>query len=384
VIWRPFNRLHVAVAQARGRGGSPNGPTLVVQLGKIGDFVLTTPLIRALAGRRLVLVVNETARNLAEACPYAEEVLTVRTGIGNRHLWANLRQVHSAGRHLRRLGPSVAIVPRWSADLQFEAPLARLSGGIERIGFAPTSDPYRARRNVHYDGLFTATVPGRTGLHEAVQMLAVLEPLGLPTAGEHLEVWLTDEDRAAAARALAGATDSVAIAPGAGTPHRRWPVDRFAAVAARLRSDGLRPIVVGDRGDAAAAAAIVDAVPGSVDLTGALTLRQTAAALARCRLLVANDSGPAHLAAAVGTPVVQVSTHPIGAAVGHDNAPERFRPLGVPAEVIRPIGLAGCEDGCGAAEPHCILRVEAAPVIDAALRLLVQGGAVAPSGAGRS
>lgn len=381
LVWRPFNRFHVALAGLRGRGGDARGPLLLVQLGKIGDFVLTTPLIRALASdeRPLVLVVNPSAAALAETCPAAAEVVTVGTRIGTRHAAANLVAVHRAGAVLRRLRPAAALVPKWSADLQFESALAALSGAPMRVGFAEAAEAYRARRNVHYDHLFTHTSLGRPGEHEAIQPLALLEHLGLTPAGSALELWVTDEDEAFAKREIDAPELAVALAPGAGSPHRTWPADRFAEVAAALHQSGLRAAIVGGPEDRAAAAVITRVVPTALDLTGRLTLRQTAAVLARCRLLVANDSAPAHMAAAMGTPVVQIAAHPEGAPVGHDNAPQRFRPLGVPAVVLQPQARSGCERGCVAAAPHCITVIDVGAVVDAARRLLVPGGAVAPT-----
>ena len=104
-----------------------------------------------------------------------------------------------------------------------------------------------------------------------------------------------------------------------------------------------------------------------VNLVGQITLRQTAAVLAQCRLLVANDSAPAHLATAVGVPTLELSTHPVGAPPEHDNAPERWAPLGT---VLQPVALPGCEKGCVGALPHCILGIETSTALAAARHLL--------------
>ena len=104
----------------------------------------------------------------------------------------------------------------------------------------------------------------------------------------------------------------VVLHPGGTDPRRRWPPDRFGAVAAALDADGARVVVVGDRADASLAAEVVRAaraagaregvtsVAGRIDLAGLVGL------LARSGGLVGNDSGPRHLAAAVGTPTASV------------------------------------------------------------------------------
>lgn len=354
-----------------------DGPVLVVQLNKIGDFVLTTPLIRAaaaLAGDRgVVLAVSSAAANLAETCPYAEEVVVVPTRIGRlSHLPGNLRAVQRAAPAVRRLEPGVALVGRWSADVAFELVLARLSGAPQVVGFCEGTTAARQRRNRGYGRLMTACDPGAPGANEAVQQLRLLPHVGGPAgASPETEVWLTDEDRATAAKVApvgsgAAARELLAVAPGAGTPHRRWPPERFGRVAAELAPTVAGVVVVGGAEDRPAAARIVAQVPGAVDLTGRLTLRQTAAVLERSSLCVANDSGLAHLAAAVRTPLVWISPHPRWAPADHDNAPERYAPADVPISVLRPMGAPTCAGGCEQDRPHCILEIGEAEVVAAA------------------
>lgn len=385
-----FNQVLVASVRAlTPRRASRSGPYLVVQLNKIGDFVLTTPLIRAVAqvagDEGVVLAVSETVADLAQTCPYARAVVGVDTRIGHApHVAANLRAVAGAVAPVRALGPSVALVPRWSADVAFELVLAHLSGAPRVLGFCTDTTPARRRRNAGYDALMTDCAPGTPGLHESIQELSLLELFGAtPDVDARPELWLTQEDRAQAAEALAAAfagrepmSPLVALAPGAGTAHRRWPPERFAAVAGALVADGASVVVVGSASDAQAARVITGTVSGAADLTGRLSLRETAAVLERCRLGVVNDSGVAHVAAAVGTPLVWISPHPSWAPATHDNAPERYAPLGVPIAVLRPDvpASAACRSGCDAAVAHCILALDAARVTAAARAALAAPG----------
>ncbi|HLT66466.1 MAG TPA: glycosyltransferase family 9 protein, partial [Microbacterium sp.] len=106
----------------------------------------------------------------------------------------------------------------------------------------------------------------------------------------------------------------VALHPGATDPRRRWPTDRFAELAAGLVGDGARILLVGSAEDASLAARILarlaEIAPAAGrrvdDATGRMSLRGLAAALASADLVVANDSGPRHLAQAVGTPTASV------------------------------------------------------------------------------
>jgi heptosyltransferase-2 len=99
---------------------------------------------------------------------------------------------------------------------------------------------------------------------------------------------------------------------------------------------------------------------------GVLALRDNAALIGGASLFVGMDSGPGHIASALGVPVVIVGVHPHGASPGHPAAPERFGPWGDPSRVLvlRPPGHRDpCSDGCEANEPHCILGITVDDVV---------------------
>jgi heptosyltransferase-2 len=132
-----------------------------------------------------------------------------------------------------------------------------------------------------------------------------LAPLGVEGPGP-LRVSLSPQACALAADALRGVdAPVVALAPGARWPNKRWPAERFAAVADALAAEGVRVVLAGGPGDREAFEAFRGAARARVaaDLSF-LPLDALAAAIARVQLLVACDSGPVHLATAVGTPVL--------------------------------------------------------------------------------
>jgi ADP-heptose:LPS heptosyltransferase len=203
---------------------------------------------------------------------------------------------------------------------------------------------------------------------EARRLLALVEHLGLPTRGEHLEFPITPRDRDAL-RAVDGsefldALPYVCIHPGASVPGRQWPADRFAAVAGALARRGLGVVVTGTAAEAGLAEVIRREVPDALDLTGRTDLGSLGALLEGARLLVCNDTGVSHVAAGLRRPSVVLSTG--------DN-PARWAPA----------------DG----ERHRVLcrdeGIEPGEVIDAALGLLQafpgqdvdNGEAVAPCAA---
>lgn len=148
---------------------------------------------------------------------------------------------------------------------------------------------------------------------EVQRLLAVPRALGCPDAGEELELRVdgTDVD---AASALLGALDTsgepyVCVHPGARFPSRRWPAERFAAAADALADVGLRVVLTGTMSEAALTRAVRDAMHGpAVDLTGRLTLGTLAAVVRGAALVVCNDTGMSHVAAAVGTRSVVIAS----------------------------------------------------------------------------
>jgi heptosyltransferase II len=108
------------------------------------------------------------------------------------------------------------------------------------------------------------------------------------------------------ARLPEGPGPVVGLFPGAKAPARRWPAGRFAEVAPRLAGLPARLVVMGGAGEATLTAAVAAAVPGTLDAGGRTDLVDLAALLSLCDLLVTNDTGPMHLAGAVGTPTVSL------------------------------------------------------------------------------
>jgi ADP-heptose:LPS heptosyltransferase len=143
---------------------------------------------------------------------------------------------------------------------------------------------------------------------EVLRFLEVVGLVGATPVALEPRLQVTAADRAEAGGVLPGdGRPLLVLHPGANDPRRRWPVERLATVGAELARKGARLAVVGAAADAALAARLIDCLEGdATDLTGRLSLGGLAGLLERATLLVGNDSGPRHLAAAVGTATVAV------------------------------------------------------------------------------
>ncbi len=148
---------------------------------------------------------------------------------------------------------------------------------------------------------------------EIRRLLRLTEFLGLPTPSEDLEFPLLPQDFEEVDRLTAPGGlrpgKYVCVHPGASTPARRWPAGHFASVAAALSGRGLGVVLTGTAAEAGLTRALAAALPcPCLDMAGRTTLGGVAALLAGARLLVCNDTGVSHLAAALGVPSVVVST----------------------------------------------------------------------------
>jgi len=138
---------------------------------------------------------------------------------------------------------------------------------------------------------------------------AVEELVGRPLPKGKLQYFLGPEDLAVADGMLrkAGLDPSrplLGLSPGANWATKRWPAERFAGLARRALERGLQVAVQGSAAEGQLAQVVVRGAPGAVDLSGKLDLRGLGGFIARCAAFAANDSGPMHMARALGVPTL--------------------------------------------------------------------------------
>jgi ADP-heptose:LPS heptosyltransferase len=181
-------------------------------------------------------------------------------------------------------------------------PLAVLLGARRTAGF------YVPGSFCPDDELF---VPYPEEGNEVHRLLRLPAALGLPLLGDELEFPLgaADHDELARVAPLLAGGAYACVHPGARRESRRWPAERFAAVADALAARGLDVVLTGSAGEAALTRAVAARMEASaLDLAGATSLGALAALLDGARVLVSNDTGVSHLAAALRVPSVVVVT----------------------------------------------------------------------------
>jgi len=278
--------------------GNRSPRVLIVRLSAIGDAILTLPLLNALRDRfpraLLAWAVEEKASSILEGHEALDELLTLPKGF-----LKSPRVVWGLRRRLRALRLDVAIDTQ---GLTKSAVVGWLSGARRRIGLAGKwgreLSPWLNRE------LVLPKAP-----HMVDRTLELLLPLGIERPAVRFGVPQKESERQQAAdwvRQLGLEKGFAMINPGAGSPSRLWPAERFAAVARHLGDSwGLASLVVwAGTGEMASAERIVGESDRHAQISPPTSLRQLASFIRLAKLFVSSDTGPLHLAVAVGTPCV--------------------------------------------------------------------------------
>ena len=279
---------------------------LLLELGWIGDTVVTLPAIRALKQAfpeaKLIRVCTSVAEPIVTRCPYVDEILIYEREHEHKGLWGGWRLL----KELRKIRPDIFMnlhVPDINRNFKIyfrDNLFSFLTGAKTRVAYfsfgtgAFLTHGIRAEKR-HLDKYIVDLINNLVSL------------LGAKPDRE-LELWISDQDREEARTFLKKyqieETDSlVAVHPGAKRPSRRWPEVRFADMVRWLSRD-FRVVITGTKEERPLATYIKDTVPEAIVASGTLSLMGTAALLERCRLFITNDTGIMHMAFALKVPTV--------------------------------------------------------------------------------
>ncbi|WP_142460701.1 glycosyltransferase family 9 protein [Geodermatophilus aquaeductus] len=333
------------------------GTVLVARLDNAGDVLLQGPLVRAVAAdaERVVFLAGPAGADAAALLPGVDEVWT----------WAcpwilgdpppvDAADLAAFTQRVRALAPDEAVIS--TSFHQSPLPLALLlrAAGVSRL----------SATSVDYPGALL-DVRHRVGQDDEVDLPEPERALSLARAAG-FELPDGDDGRLAVRRPLPATPHEpgyVVLHPGASVPARAWPAERCAEAVEALADAGHRVLVTGGPGERALTAAV--AGTRGVDLGGATTLPEMAALLDGAAAVVVGNTGPAHLAAAVGTPVVSLFSPVVPAA--------RWAPYGVPTVLLGDQD-APCRDTrarvCPVPGHPCLTSVTAADVVAAVEKLV--------------
>jgi lipopolysaccharide heptosyltransferase I len=328
---------------------------LIVRLSSIGDVVHTLPTLAALRHHdwQAGWIVEPASRVLLEDSPALGQVVAAPAAKAFR--WSEAKATVRALRE-RRYDVALDFQGLWKS-----AAWARLAGARRVVGF---DRPWRREPASALLIGEKAELPlGRD--HVIDKNLALLGPLGIEATG--LREFPLPHSPDAVAQVDEGQRELVLrdfaiLNPAGGWESKLWPPERYGAVAKGLREQGLRSVVTWGPGEEALAERVVASSDGAAVRSFPTTLLDYVELARRARLVIAADTGPLHLACAVGTPVV---------ALFGPTDPARNGPFDPADEVIRrtppcaPCYRRGCTRHTG-----IMAEIPAAEVLQAAERRL--------------
>ena len=270
---------------------------LIVRLGSLGDIIHAVPaaaaIRRAHPNATIDWLVDVRHRELLDLVPVVTRAIPIRT--------SDARAVVAVIRELRRARYDVAL------DLQGlfkSAVLGRLSGASRVVGFP--SELLR-ERGAH---MFYTETAGEATPHVIEKNLSMLKAIGIRMP--EVEFPIDDRNAAAAveARSRLGVPEAQRFAlinPGAAWPNKRWPPVYFAEVVRALATrHGLRSLVLWGPGEEQLAQDVVTASGGAAAVSAPTTLADLVSLTKASALMISGDTGPMHIAAAMGTPIVGI------------------------------------------------------------------------------
>jgi len=286
---------------------------LVLDFGQLGDVVMSLPALHAVRARfpqaRISVAAGRAAAQVVEMSGAADVTLPVdRVGLLKGPKLRAVVRIAQLVREVRRARFDFVIDLRSFSETNL---LGYLSGAPLRL-FSP-----RQSRSLDFLSNFRPPPPREDlNKHWVDRYVDLLAPLGIGEVPRVPRLRTHNQDDEAVERILrehhAGRDGPlVGVFPGAGSQDRRWPLLRFAEVAAMLeQNDGARIVLFAGPEEQAMVHEARTRFSAATIYLDRLTLSQLASAAARLAVFVSNDTGPMHVAAAVGTPIVMLLGHP--------------------------------------------------------------------------
>ena len=351
------------------RDGENKAHILLLHEAAAGDFVMMSAAIREI--RRIyptayiTLVVESRVANLAECCPYIDDLIDVPFKTMPKTFTSIFDADLKTAQQLLKRRFDLALAFAYSVVPNVPL-LAYMSGAKRRV--------------THHGGLWeplvTEFVPPIIGKYQAIDVnLKYVEYLlGAPIVNREVEVWIDESDLESVKSMLPSAKKLCAIGLGGSFAKNHYPPEYYAELMKMiLRADGdVKFVLLGgstDIDDAKIVTANVDP-KCVVDLVGKTTFRQTTAALSFCELYIGNDTSAMHLAAATDTPVLNPNPLALDLHV-FPNSRDHWTPRDVPSVIVCPShALPECRGstdfrGCRFDYPHCITQITPQNLFDA-------------------
>ena len=275
---------------------------LIARTDRIGDVLLSTPVIKALRdnypGAYIAMMVSPYAKDIVEGNPYLDEVIIYDKD--NKHRTWGMSIKFALNLKKKKFDLAIVLHPTNRVHLvTFFAGIPKRVGYDRKMGFLLTD------RRKHSKQLGEK--------HELEYSLDLVRYLGIEPKDKILFMPIRPEsekwvDELFKIEGIKRTDKLLAIHPGASCPSKIWPSERFAETADRLTEKySFKVLVIAGPKDMHAAQEVLKNMRHpALNLAGKISVSQLASVLKRCQLFISNDSGPVHIASAVGTPVISI------------------------------------------------------------------------------
>jgi len=330
----------------------------VVRTDRIGDVILSTPVLEALKRcyfqSWVTMMVSPYTKDLLKHNPWVDEIMTdEQTGFkGFFGLVKSLRK--------KKFDCAILLRPtlRWALLLFLSGIRVRIGTGYRVYQFLFNCKIYEHRKTIEK--------------HELEYNLSMLSPLGISGEGLKPQIYLSAEEETTSQKIFDGLQIKendlkIIIHPGSGNSSLNYPLEKFARLADKLIEEfSAKIILTGNRNEVESSEMIKSWMRNQpVDLTDKTDLRQLSSLLKGANLLISNSTGPMHMAVALGTPVIALFS-PLFVA-----SPKRWGPFGDKSEVVMP-PVAICHE-CKPRECihfNCMDKIEPDVIVSRAKKIL--------------
>jgi heptosyltransferase-2 len=338
---------------------------LIVRTDRVGDVLLSTPVISALRlaypQAYIAMMTSPYAKEIVEANPYLDEVI-IYDKDGKHKSWSRSMKF-SLNLKKKKFDLALVLHPTNRVHLvTYFAGIPRRVGYDRKMGFLLTDRIRHSKQS------------GQK--HETEYNLDLVRYLGITPQGAGLFMALKPEsqdwvDDLFLREGIKETDKLLAIHPGASCPSKVWPNERFAEAADRLvEKYGFKVLVVAGPKDMAIAGSLIKNMrQPALNLAGMTSIAQLASVLKRCHLFISNDSGPVHVACSVGTPVISIFARSQAGL-----SPRRWGPLGKNDKILhKTVGCIECLAHDCIREFACIKSITVNDIMEAVEEMKKEG-----------
>ena len=278
---------------------------LVIHFGQLGDVVLALPAMRAIRERfpfaNITALTGKVSGEIVRLSGFADQVIAVdRVELRDGPKLRSIAKIISLTRDLRRRALDLVIDLHSLKETNILAWLTRATYRLLAN---------RGNRSYHSLGNFEPPPPAEDrSMHLSRTYMRVLTPLGLDNGADPVLISPQQGDVEFVRQHFLKETHGplACFFPGAGNPSRQWPLVRFAQLASRLQSDGYMPVVFLGPEEKEMRETVASSFPRGALIIDGLSIPQFIAVASEVDIFVTNDTGPMHLAALAGTPILLV------------------------------------------------------------------------------